>query len=665
MPPPNSSPAAKPNAMLDAATTEPHSPELNVERAVARASAALLACQRQDGHFLFELEADATIPAEYVLLRHYLGEPVDAALEAKIAAYLRRIQGVDGGWPLFRDGDLDVSATVKAYFALKMIGDSADAEHMRRARDAVRSRGGAARANVFTRIMLALFGFVPWRAVPVMPVEIMLLPKWFPFHLDKISYWSRTVIVPLLVLMANKPRARNSKGVRIDELFIEPPQNLGPAPKAPQQKASWFWFFRFVDEVLRATESYFPKRMRRRATDSAVAWVSERLNGEDGLGAIFPAIANSVMMFNVLGYPESEKQRAIARRAVEKLLAVNDREAYCQPCVSPIWDTALACHALLEVGGERPSAQVKRALDWLKPKQILDVRGDWIARRPNLRPGGWAFQYANPHYPDVDDTAVVAMAMERIQGAADADYRTAIDRAREWILGMASGNGAWGAFDADNEFYYLNNIPFADHGALLDPPTDDVTARCLSMLAQLGAAKSSAARRAIDYLRRSQLADGSWYGRWGMNYIYGTWSVLCALNAAGLDRSAPECRKAVTWLAAIQNSDGGWGEDGSSYRLDYRGYERAESTASQTAWALLGLMAAGETDHLAVARGIKHLADSQGADGFWDEPRYTATGFPRVFYLRYHGYSKYFPLWALARYRNLKSGSTRKVAWGM
>ena len=632
------------------------------------ATQALLARQRPDGHWVFELEADATIPAEYVLLRHYLGEPVDAALEQKIAVYLRRIQGTHGGWPLFADGDLDVSATVKAYFALKMIGDAVDADHMRRAREAVLTRGGAARANVFTRIMLALFGFIPWRAVPVMPIEIMLLPKWFPFHLDKISYWSRTVIVPLLVLMAKKPRARNAKGVRIDELFLEPPQTIGPTPKAPQQKASWFWFFRGVDNVLRATEPYFPKTSRQRAFDSAVAWVTERLNGEDGLGAIFPAMANSVMMFDVLGYPENHPQRAIARNSIEKLLAVHEHEAYCQPCVSPIWDTGLVCHALLEVGGERATAEAKRGLDWLIPKQILDVRGDWIARRPDLRPGGWAFQYANPHYPDVDDTAVVAMAMDRVQNLSGGkDFDASLVRAKEWILGMQSANGAWGAFDADNEFYYLNNIPFADHGALLDPPTEDVTARCLSMLAQFGetAANSDAVRRAIDYLRRTQLAEGSWYGRWGMNYIYGTWSVLSALNAAGVDHAASEMRRAANWLIAIQNDDGGWGEDGASYKLDYKGYERAPSTASQTAWALLGLMASGDVDHPAVARGIAYLTANQGADGFWNEPRYTATGFPRVFYLRYHGYAKFFPLWALARYRNLKSGNVGAVAFGM
>jgi squalene-hopene/tetraprenyl-beta-curcumene cyclase len=655
---------------MNRVSVEPKSstPAFAVDRGIEAASRALLAQQEADGHWVFELEADATIPAEYVLLRHYLAEPVDAALEAKIAAYLRRIQGEHGGWPLFCDGAFDTSASVKAYFALKMIGDPIDAPHMVRAREAIRARGGASRSNVFTRLMLALYGFIPWHAVPVMPVEIVLLPKWFPFHLDKISYWSRTVIVPLLVLQALKPKARNPKGVAIAELFLEPALTIGPPSKAPQQKTSWFWFFRAVDALLRAIEPMFPDRLRRRAIDRAVDWVAVRLNGEDGLGAIFPAMANSVMMFDALRYPEQHPLRAVARRSIDRLLAVHPHEAYCQPCVSPIWDTGLVCHALLEVGDEHAVAAARRGLEWLVPRQILDVEGDWIARRPALRPGGWAFQYANPHYPDVDDTAVVVMAMDRAQALnANGDFRASMARAREWILGMQSANGGWGAFDADNEYDYLNNIPFADHGALLDPPTEDVTARCVSMLAQLGetADNSTAVARAVDYLRRTQLEEGSWYGRWGMNYIYGTWSVLCALHAAGIDHAAPQFRKAVAWLVSIQNPDGGWGEDGASYRLDYRGYERAPSTASQTAWALLGLMAAGEVDHPAVERGIDYLSRRQGNDGFWDEPRYTATGFPRVFYLRYHGYSKFFPLWALARYRNLKRANARALAFGM
>jgi squalene-hopene/tetraprenyl-beta-curcumene cyclase len=639
-----------------------------LEQRIQAATCALLERQQPDGHWVFALEADATIPAEYVLLRHHLAEPVETALEAKIGRYLRRIQGAHGGWPLVHDGAFDMSASVKAYFALKMIGDSPDADHMRRAREAIRARGGAAGSNVFTRFLLALYGFVSWRAVPVMPVEIMLLPKWFPFHIDKISYWSRTVIVPLVVLQALKPKARNPKGVRVDELFLDPPETLRLAPKAPHQKMSWFLFFRGVDVVLRLLEPLFPKRSRQRAIERAVAFVTERLNGKDGLGAIYPAMANSVMMFDVLGYPEDHPHRSIARASVDGLLEIDEQEAYCQPCVSPIWDTGLICHALLEVGGETAVAQARKGLEWLKPRQILDVAGDWAEQRPDVRPGGWAFQYANPHYPDVDDTAVVAMAMDRVQGQqGTSDFREPIDRAREWIIGMQSKNGAWGAFDADNNYDYLNHIPFADHGALLDPPTEDVTARCLSMLAQLGdtPAQSSAAARAVDYLRSTQLADGSWYGRWGMNYIYGTWSVLCALNAAGIDQNSPMIRRAADWLLSIQNTDGGWGEDAISYKLDYRGYKRAPSTASQTAWALLGLMAAGQIDHPAVERGIDYLSRTQGADGLWPEQHYTGVGFPRILYLRYHGYPKFFPLWAMARYRNLRNVNSTSVAYGM
>ena len=633
--------------------------------AIGRAVHALLKSQQKDGHWVFELEADATIPAEYVLLRHYRGEPRDAGLEQKIAVYLRRIQGAHGGWPLYHDGDFDMSASAKAYFALKMVGDSPDAPHMRRAREAILARGGAVNSNVFTRVLLSLYGILDWRSVPEMPVEIMLLPQWFPFHLSKVSYWARTVLVPLLVLQALRPRAKNPLGIKIDELFVEPPHSIGPAAKAPHQSWLWFALFRCIDVILRPAVKVFPQSLRQRAIDRAVDFVTERLNGEDGLGAIFPAMANAAMMFDVL---DQKEKAAVARGSIEKLLVVGADEAYCQPCVSPVWDTGLACHAFLEIADEEAVATAVRGLDWLRPRQVLEVAGDWINRRPDVRPGGWAFQYANPHYPDLDDTAVVVMAMDRARRAgAGSRYDAAIDRGVEWIKGMQSRNGGWAAFDVDNVFHYLNNIPFADHGALIDPPTEDVTARCVSMLAQLGETvdDSEALSRGVAYLRETQLADGSWYGRWGLNYIYGTWSTLCALNACGVDRSSAEIRKAVDWLVSIQNDDGGWGEYGSSYKLDYRGHEPAASTSSQTAWALLGLMAVGEIGHPAVQRGVYYLSRTQTADGLWDEERYTATGFPRVFYLRYHGYRKFFPLWALARYRNLKASNTTAVTFGM
>src|SRR4051794_4523743 len=527
-----------------------------LDQKICAAIDALLADQQPDGHWVFELEADATIPAEYVLMVHYFAEEPNLELERKIGVYLRRIQGAHGGWPLFHEGEFDMSASVKAYFALKMIGDDINAPHMKRAREAILSRGGGIKSNVFTRALLSLYAVVPWKSVPVMPVEIMLLPKWFPFHIDKISYWARTVIVPLLVLQALKPRAVNPRGVTIDELFHENPKTIGPPVKAPHQKWTWFLGFRAIDIGLRPLEPVMPKGLRRRAIDRCVAFVTERLNGIDGLGAIYPAMENSLKMYAVLGYPPDHPDRAIARASLDKLLVVKDDEAYCQPCVSPVWDTALVAHALLEAGGAEAAAAANRGLDWLKPLQVLDVKGDWIERRPNVRPGGWAFQYNNPHYPDLDDTAVVVMAMDRTRAQRGTDFDASIDRAREWIVGLQSHDGGFGAFDADNDYHYLNNIPFADHGALLDPPTADLTGRCLSLLAQLGErpATSEPMRRAIEWIRRDQLPDGSWYGRWGMNYIYGTWSVLCALNAAGLDSGDPMVRKAIDWLLSIQNA---------------------------------------------------------------------------------------------------------------
>ena len=639
-----------------------------VDHAVADASAALIRRQRPDGHWEFELEADATIPAEYVLLEHFL-DRIDAPLEVKIGRYLRSIQGEHGGWPLFHGGKFDLSCTVKAYYALKAIGDDPDAPHMRRAREAVLSHGGAERSNVFTRAQLALFGQVPWRAVPVMPVEIILLPKWFPFHLSKVSYWSRTTIVPLTVLMALRPRARNPRGVHVQELFRTPPDQVRDWIRGPYRSA-WGHFFKHVDTVLRATQPMFPRRARATAIEAARVWVIERLNGDDGLGAIYPPMANTVMMFDALGVPSDDPNAAIAWAAVRKLLAqtsdgaycqleTTDR-AYCQPCLSPIWDTALAGHAVAEAESSE-DASVDAACNWLRERQINDVVGDWADARPGIPPGGWAFQYANAHYPDVDDTAVVGMLMHRNGHPA---HRESLERARAWIVGMQSRNAGWGAFDSDNEYYYLNHIPFADHGALLDPPTADVTARCVSFLAQLNEpADGPIIARAIEYLRREQESFGAWFGRWGSNYIYGTWSVLCAFNAAGVSSNDPSVRRAVDWLLSVQRDDGGWGEDEETYAGATPGVYR-ESTPSHTAWALLALMAAEEAEHPAVARGIAWLTRTQRADGEWTEVPYNAVGFPRVLYLRYHGYRLFFPLLALARYRNLMRGNTRRVAVG-
>ena len=642
-------------ATLDAGTA--------LDTAVARAADALAALQQPDGHWVFELEADATIPAEYILLRHYLGEPDDLDLEARIGRYLRRVHGDHDGWGLFHGGAFDISASVKAYFALRMIDDALDAPHMVRARTAILAAGGAAAVNVFTRIQLALFAAGPWKTVPTMPPELILAPRWFPVHLSKMAYWARTVIVPLLVLAALRPVARNRRGVRVDELYL-PHSTVRPKSNVAGGKRGWKLAFGALDVVLKAGDRLWPKSLRKRAIDRCVGFVIERLNGNDGFGAIYPAMANSVMMFDALGDTE---HRDIARAAIEKLIVRRpDGEIYCQPCLSPVWDTALAAHAMLEVRSAQAEAAADAGLDWLIPRQVLDIKGDWAENEPGLRPGGWAFQYANAHYPDLDDTAVVVAAMDRVRGRAGPRFDGAIARGTEWTVGLQSKDGGWGAFDADNSYHFLNNIPFADHGALLDPPTADVSARVVSMLAQLGEPVDTARMAAaLAYLRREQEPDGSWFGRWGVNYIYGTWSALCALNAAGLTGSDPAVRRGADWLIAIQNSDGGWGEGCDSYALDRTGHVSAESRASQTAWALLGLMAAGEVGHPAVARGVGWLQGNQDTDGLWPEEHHTGGGFPRVFYLLYHGYAKIFPLWALARYRNLRDANATHVAWGL
>ncbi|MEC9184099.1 MAG: squalene--hopene cyclase, partial [Pseudomonadota bacterium] len=445
------------------------------------------------------------------------------------------------------------------------------------------------------------------------------------------------------------------------ELFVEDANEVKNYLVNPTGSA-WGEIFLNIDKVLRKVEPMLPRSARERAIKAAVSFIKPRLNGEEGLGGIFPAMANTVMAFEALGYPKDDPDLVTAKAAIRKLLRTDDTDGFCQPCLSPIWDTGLAIHSLAEANGSDESGDLARAATWLAKKQILDVEGDWIDKRPGLRPGGWPFEYENDYYPDVDDTAVVALALDRMDRKKFAEN---IARAAEWVVGMQSKNGGWGSFDADNTYDYLNHIPFADHGALLDPPTADVTARCVGMLAQLDAEKyAEPIRKGVAFLKSEQEEDGSWFGRWGTNYVYGTWSVLCALNAAGEDTKAPYIQRAVQWLRDRQSDDGGWGEDGATYWEEERETVKA-STASQTAWAVLALMAVGETESEAVERGIKYLLEAPRDGSNWEEPWYTAVGFPKVFYLKYHGYSVYFPLWALARFRNLKKGNTGRVPHGI
>lgn len=625
----------------------PIQPDLeHLDEAVASARRALLADQHPDGHWCYELEADCTIPAEYVLFLRYFGER-QPELETKIGKYLRERQADHGGWPLYYGGDLNISCSVKAYYALKMIGDEPEAPHMRTAREAILEQGGAARANVFTRIALAVFGQLPWRGVPFIPPEIMLLPRWFPFHIDKVAYWSRTVMVPLFVIYAHKARAANPDAIGVRELFTTDPEverDYFPVRSTLNRLILW------LERAVRPLEPLIPKWIRRVALKKAEAWFVPRCN-EGGLGAIFPAMVNAYIALDLLGHDRDEPLVNQARKAIDDLLVVGDDSAYCQPCVSPVWDTGLACLALLEDGAERNREELGRALDWLGNLQLLEEPGDWRRSHPGLAGGGWAFQYENAYYPDLDDTAVVAWAMHL---AADRDRRAEpIRRAADWLRGMQSKNGGFAAFDSDNTHYTLNEIPFADHGALLDPPTSDVSARCVALMGRLDReGDSDCLRKAVDYLRAEQESNGAWFGRWGSNYIYGTWSALAALEHVSHLDTSDMISRAAEWLRSIQHEDGGWGESNDTYEDPERGCAQDRSTAFQTAWALLGLMAAGEGDSEAVRSGVGFLLARQESGGGWSDLEFTAPGFPRVFYLRYHGYSVFFPLWALARYRN-------------
>jgi squalene-hopene/tetraprenyl-beta-curcumene cyclase len=620
----------------------------DLDKAITKAQQHLLNLQQTDGYWLFELEADCTIPSEYIMMMHYLGD-IDLELQAKIAVYLRRNQSADGSYPLFTGGEGDLSCSVKVYYALKMAGDDIDAPHMAKLRDYILSQGGAAKANVFTRIALAIFEQLPWRGVPYIPVEIMLFPKWFPFHLDKVSYWSRTVMVPLFILCTLKAKAKNPHNVDVLELFIiHPDKEKHYFPERTFLNKC----FLALDKIGLVTRPLIPDSMHQRAIEKAKAWIIERLNGEDGLGAIFPAMVNSYEALLLLGVPADHPHVVTARKAIDKLLVIKEDEAYCQPCLSPVWDTALTVLALQEADkiGNRPS--LTRAYDWLKANQLSDEPGDWRVFRPDLAGGGWAFQFANPHYPDVDDTAVVAFAMAEsgIDGLDES-----IHRATRWIVGMQASNGGYGAFDPDNTYYYLNEIPFADHGALLDPPTVDVSVRCAMLMARVAKDHDEylpALKHTIEYVRSEQEENGSWFGRWGTNYVYGTWSVLLGLEQTDIPKTDPLYAKAANWLKSVQNTDGGWGEDNRSYYEEDFSNHYQTSTAFQTAWAVIALCVAGEARSAEVKAGVDYLLRKQQADGVWNDPSYTAPGFPKVFYLKYHGYDKFFPLWALARYRN-------------
>lgn len=624
-----------------------------VDTAIARAQGHLLALQDASGFWRGELEADTTITAEYLLFRHLIRRR-DPGLEAKATRYLRERQGADGSWNLFEGGPGDISASIKAYFALKLAGTPPADPALARARTWIRERGGPVQANVFTKITLALFGQYPWGGIPAMPVELVLLPRWAYFHIYAISYWSRTVIVPLLIVMDRRPVHRLPLELGLDELWAHH-LHLEDPTYARRGWVSWKNVFLLLDGVLKAWEGYGPRPFRQQALRAAHDWLVPRLRVPGGLGGIYPAMANAVLALRLLGYADDHPLVAGQLKELEALVIEEPERLRVQPCVSPVWDTALALQALLASGLAPAHPALLRAGDWLLARQILEP-GDWQVARPGLEPGGWPFQFANDFYPDLDDTAMVVMGLQALAHPDPGRVARAVERGVRWIVGMQGRNGGWGSFDADQTRLLLNNIPFADHGALLDPATEDLTGRCLECLGRLGLASAypEAVRRGLAFLRRAQRPDGAWYGRWGVNYLYGTWSVLRALEALGLAPDDPMVRRAADWLEARQNADGGWGESCASY-ADPSLAGQGPSTPSQTAWALLGLLAAGRRDRDAVARGIRYLLATQRPDGGWEDPYWNGTGFPRVFYLKYHLYAHYFPLWALGDWRRRRS----------
>lgn len=640
--------------------------DTGLEEAIERSRQWLLSRQAEPGYWVHELEADTTLTSEYLMLRRFLGL-VDKDKERAAVRYLLSAQLPDGGWPIYHGGPPEISASVKAYFALKLSGVSADESFMQKARAVILSQGGVVGANVFTKITLALFDQYDWRGIPAMPTELALVRPNSIFSLYDLSYWSRAVLTPLLIIFNVKPVCRISQGEGIDELWCTPRAQMEfrHAPPFCKDRVWWTWknFFVTLDGILQGIEPYVPAGLRKKSVAAAAAWMTERMVGTGGLGAIYPAMANSVVALRCLGYGLDHPllRKALAEiEALEVYERASDGDAlHLQPCFSPVWDTPLTMNALIESGLPQDHPALLRAARWIFTKQCRTV-GDWIVSSPTAEPGGWYFQFENECYPDNDDTAVVIIALSKL-AMPDADVqRDAMRRGIRWTLAMQGSDGGWGAYDKDNNKLFLNQIPFADHKALLDPSTADLAGRELEMLGALGYDLNyPAAARALQFLRTQQEADGSWFGRWGVNYVYGTWSVLAGLKAIGEDMQADYVRRAVAWLVSKQNQDGGWGESCLSYaEADARGV--GESTPSQTAWALLGLLCAGEVETISVARGIASLIRQQDPQGGWPERRHTGTGFPRVFYLRYHGYSHFFSLWAVAMYRSLKArGRTR------
>ena len=638
----------------------PGASRTSVENAVEAAKRYLLATQAADGHWVGELEGDTILESEYVLTMHFLGRTGEERIR-KAAEHLRRRQLPTGGWAIYEGGPAEVSSSVKAYFVLKLMGDDPEAPHMVRARRTILSLGGIEACNSFTRIYLAIFGQCSWDDTPAVPPEIVLLPDSFIFNIYKMSSWSRGIVVPLSIIWASKPFCPVPDHAAIPELHV--PRTESHAPRSRRERF-WRAFFTRCDRWIKRAEAGGFTPLRQKALEACEAWIHERLALLDGLGAIFPPIINTIIAFRCLGYALDDPRLLAQVRELEKLELEDEETLHVQPCFSPIWDTALVIEALSDAGVPADDPVLLKAARWLLDREVKEV-GDWKKACPAAEPGGWYFEYANEWYPDTDDTAEVLTALSRVHFPGESEdlaRQGAVARGQAWMLAMQNRDGGWGAFDKDCDNEVLTYIPFADHNAMIDPSCEDVTGRALEAFHAIGVpAGHPAVRRAAAFLDSKQLPDGTWYGRWGCNYLYGSFLALRGLLHAGEDMRQPRFQQTADWIRACQNADGGWGELPHSYD-DPATKGQGPSTPSQTAWALVALFATGDRDSEAVRRGVDYLLANQQYDGSWKDDHWTATGFPKVFYLRYHLYATVFPLRALALYtREAGAGQKNRV----
>ncbi|MFQ5450774.1 MAG: squalene--hopene cyclase [Nitrospinaceae bacterium] len=632
----------------DTATGPDSSFQQRLDEGIQRSREFLLSRQNPEGYWVDELESNATITAELIFFMHFTGQ-VDPVKQEKFANYLLSKQREDGSWTLFYGGPCDINSTVECYMALKLAGYSPDHPALAKAREAIFANGGIKKTRVFTKIFLALFGQIPWDVPPAVPVEIVLLPNGFWMNIYEISSWSRGTVVPLSVVCSMKPVHRLEPGQDFKELFTENDRNLGFHPEG-HAFSSWKNFFIHLDRWIKFIGRSPWKPFRKKALKKAEAWILAHQEEEGDFGGIQPAMLNSLLALHFLGYPNDHPAMVKGMEAIGRFLIDRGDHIVFQACVSPLWDTAIACNALLDSGLAPDHPALVKAGEWILKKQVVRP-GDWKVKNPHTEPGGWPFEFFNELYPDTDDTAEILIALDRI---AIPDYHWKLkecERALTWLMSMQSKNGGWAAFDQDNNKEILNEVPFADHKALLDPPTVDVSSRILWCLGNLGFKREHPrVKRAIEFVKSHQEPDGCWWGRWGVNFIYGTFLALNGLRSMGENMAQPFIRNAVRWLEKHQNEDGGWGETCQSY-AEPRLRGQGPSTASQTAWAILGLIAADETHHPAVQRGIDYLLQRLNSEGTWWEDEFTGTGFPGHFFIKYHMYQHYFPLMALSRYR--------------